>query len=139
MFPNIPNIKYSKKKMIDSENVKRLFDSVGWGQGLTPDTLQCVLFRSSHAISAWDGKKLVGFIRSMDDDIYSANIDLLLVHKDYWNRGIATEMIRRLMLSLSHIQHISTSPKNKMDFSKFQHFGFEEVSGSGLLQRRNFD
>lgn len=130
-------ITYLNKKMIAPDELKNLFDSVGWAQNLTPDQLQCAIFKSSHSVSAWNGKKLVGLIRSMNDDIYSSNIDLLLVHKDYQHQGIATNLIKELLSDIKHIQYISTSPNERKNFHLYQQFGFEEITDSGLLQMEN--
>ena len=128
---------YRTDKMIDPSLLKDLFNSVGWAQDLSADKLQFVIFNSSHAITAWDKHRLVGLIRSMDDNGYSANIDLLLVHKDYQGQGIATHMIEKLLDEIKHIQYISTSPNESKNFKLYTRFGFQIIADAGLLQKTN--
>ena len=54
---------------------------------------------SSRVISAWDGDRLVGLIRVMDDSELVCFINYVLVDPDYHGRGIAghlLEMVKRL-------------------------------------------
>lgn len=48
---------------------------------------------SSRVISAWDGDRLVGLIRVMDDSELVCFIDYVLVHPDYHDRGIAGHLL----------------------------------------------
>lgn len=131
------DLAYSDNKIIEQQALKELFDSVDWGQNLTSEQLQNAISASSHIITAWDDKKLIGLIRSMDDNIYSANIDLLLVHKDHWHQKIATKLIKELLSDIKHIQYISTSPNERKNFKLYEQFGFKEITNSGLLQLEN--
>ena len=68
---------------IEETQLFNLFNSVNWESANDVHRLQKAFQNSSHVISAWDGQNLVGIIRSMDDNVCSATIDCLVVHKDY--------------------------------------------------------
>ena len=61
------NIKYKKAKVFTVEELQGLFLSVEWESGNYPEKLVRAMQNSSHVISAWDGDKLVGLVRALDD------------------------------------------------------------------------
>lgn len=61
------NIKYKKTKVFTVEELQGLFLSVEWESGNYPEKLVRAMQNSSHVISAWDGDKLVGLVRALDD------------------------------------------------------------------------
>ena len=61
------NIKYKKTKVFTVEELQGLFLSVEWESGNYSEKLVRAMQNSSHVISAWDGDKLVGLVRALDD------------------------------------------------------------------------
>ncbi len=61
------NIKYKKSKVFTVEELQGLFLSVEWESGNYPEKLVRAMQNSSHVISAWDGDKLIGLVRALDD------------------------------------------------------------------------
>ena len=55
---------------------------------------------SSRVISAWDGDRLVGLIRVMDDSELVCFINYVLVHPDYHGQGIAGYLLETVKKSL---------------------------------------
>ena len=60
-------ITYTEEKNFTPQQVAELFLSVRWVVGKYPDRLYKALMNSSRVISAWDGDRLIGLIRIMDD------------------------------------------------------------------------
>ena len=60
-------ITYTDEKKFTKEQTQRLFLSVGWVSGQYPERLHKALMGSSTAFSAWDGERLVGLVRVLDD------------------------------------------------------------------------
>ena len=60
-------ITYTEEKNFTPQQVADLFLSVRWVVDKYPDQLHKALMNSSRVISAWDGDRLVGLIRIMDD------------------------------------------------------------------------
>lgn len=121
-------------KDFDPIGLAGLFHSVGWDTDTPPEKLANGLKNSTNIISAWDGDKLVGVIRSMDDGCWSANIDCLVVHADYHHKGIGTALLKALLEKIGDILNISVSPNERENISFYEKFGFESVEGSSLLQ-----
>ena len=99
-------ITYTEERNFTPQQVADLFLSVRWVVGKYPDRLHKALMNSSRVISAWDGDRLVGLIRVMDDSELVCFINYVLVHPDYHGRGIAghlLEMVKEAYLSLIHI------------------------------------
>ena len=77
---------YKHIKDFDKEHIEELFKSVNWFSGNFPNKIKQALQNSTRVISAWDGEKLVGLIRGMDDGVWQATIDCLLVNPQYQRR-----------------------------------------------------
>lgn len=122
------------KKDFEPNDISELFHSVGWDMDTPTEILIKGMNNSTNIISAWDGDKLVGIIRSMDDGCWSANIDCLVVHADYHNRGVGTALIKALLKKIGNIINISVSPSEYKNISFYEKFGFKTVKGSSLLQ-----
>ncbi|MDU7823088.1 MAG: GNAT family N-acetyltransferase [Veillonella sp.] len=60
-------IRYTEEKDFTPQQVAELFLSVRWVVGKYPDRLHKALMNSSRVISAWDGDRLIGLIRLMED------------------------------------------------------------------------
>ena len=121
----------------NQKEIRELFSSVGWAQNLSDDLLYKAILNSSHFVTARIDGKLVGIARSMDDNIWSANIDCVVVHSKYQNCGIAKSMINELTHQLSHIQFINVAPNSKESFSLYLNNGFELIEESRLFQIDN--
>ena len=86
-------LRYTEEKTFTQEQVQQLFLSVGWVSGQYPQRLYKALMHSSTVLTVWDGDKLVGLIRVLDDSEMLAQIHYVLVHPDYQGQGIAGEML----------------------------------------------
>ena len=103
--------KYTEEKIFSQAQVQQLFLSVNWVSGNYPERLYKALMNSSTVLTVWDGEKLVGLIRVLDDTEMLAQIHYVLVHPDYQGQGIAGKMLEYikkkykdyLYLSLIHI------------------------------------
>ena len=89
-------ITYTEERNFTHQQVADLFLSVRWVIGKYPDRLHKALKNSSRVISAWDGDRLVGLIRIMDDSELVCFINYVLVHPDYQGHGIAGLMHRSM-------------------------------------------
>lgn len=74
----------------------------GWPTPPSPDTHLRLLQRSDYVVLAFDteGERVVGFVTAVSDDMLSAYIPLLEVLPAFRHRGIASELMRRLLARL---------------------------------------
>ena len=131
-------IAYKETKHFPQEQIAQLFASVEWETPEDADMLVRAFANSTRVISAWDGERLVGIIRSMDDDLWSANIDCLVVHRDYQGQGIGSALVKQLLERLRHVKYVSVSPSERENISFYEKLGVTALEGSALLQITNY-
>lgn len=127
-------MRISTSKSLDSESLKDLFNSVGWDLDTPPEMLSLAMGNASHIVTAYDDSHLIGLIRSMDDGMWHANIDCLVVHKDYQRTGVGTQLLNELLKLLKDVSTISVSPNESKNFAFYEKFGFKQIEDGGLLQ-----
>ncbi len=86
-------IVFTEEKKFSREDVQELFLSVGWISGQYPGRLFKALMNSSTVVTAWDGDRLAGLVRVLDDSEMVAYMHYVLVHPAYQGRGIAGKMV----------------------------------------------
>lgn len=81
---------------------------VDWPNPPTPDTHLRLLHGSGAVELAADDAtgRIVGFVTAITDGVLSAYIPLLEVLPAYQGRGVASELVRRLLKKLDHIYMI---------------------------------
>ena len=93
------NITYSTRKDLPSEQLHRLFMSVGWSDGMeSPFMLKnfnVPFLNSTVVISAWENDCLVGCVRVLSDRVVRSVIYDLAVAPAFQNQGIGRELVRR--------------------------------------------
>ena len=129
-------VEYRRTKAFSGEELAALFRSVGWFSAAYPDQLQTAMRNSGHVISAWDGDRLVGLIRGMDDGAWQAVIDCLLVDPAYQGRGIASTLLETLMEEYRDFLYVSVTPEEKKNVSFYEQRGFSVMEEGIPLQRR---
>jgi len=95
---------------------------------------------SPHLVMAFDvdnNTKLVGMTRTVSDDAWSAYIDCLLVHPDYQNQHIGTQLIKRLIKRIKSELYITVAPNNPETIPFYEKLGFSLLPGTTILQINN--
>jgi GNAT superfamily N-acetyltransferase len=77
------------------ERVSELFELVGWGKR-DPLNVSQAFAKSTFVRFAYDGPKLVGFGRTVDDGRYYGLVADLVVDPQYQGRGIGSAMLKQL-------------------------------------------
>jgi ribosomal protein S18 acetylase RimI-like enzyme len=78
----------------------------GWPNPPSPETHLRILHGSSRVVIAWDADQVVGFITALTDGVCAAYIPHLEVLPAYQNRGIGSELVRRMLDQFSDIYMI---------------------------------
>lgn len=115
-------INYRGTKQIDIEQLRSLYEDVGWS-AYTEDEeiLRSIVPNSNQVISAWDKETLVGLIRTIGDGVYVMYIQDLLVKEAYQGKVIGSELLQRMLKNNQHIRQtvLLTSYEEKtMEFYK---------------------
>ena len=131
-------IEYSEEKIFTVEQVQKLFLSVGWVSGEYPTRLYKALMNSSTVISAWDGDRLVGLIRVLDDSELVAYMHYVLVHPDYHGRGIAGHMVELVKEKYKDYLYIELMPEERKNAVFYEKHGFQIMQDGVAMQLCNF-
>jgi ribosomal protein S18 acetylase RimI-like enzyme len=89
---------------VELEHLRGFF--VGWRNPPSPEQHVEILRGSAHVVLAGDGETVVGFVTAISDGVLSAFIPVLEVLPEYQGRGIGTELMRRMLAQLEHLQMV---------------------------------
>lgn len=127
-------IKYTEDKNFTMEQTEKLFLSVGWVSGQYPERLYKALINSSTVITAWDGDRLVGLVRLLDDTEMVAYMHYVLVNPDYHGHGIASKMIELVKEKYKNYLYIEIMPEESKNASFYQKHGFQIMADGVAMQ-----
>jgi len=119
----------SNKKDLNIEQIDFLMSSVGWTNYRGKKKWREILSKSSFVYSVYDGNKMVGFGRILEDGAMCMFYDIM-VHYDYQGKGIGKMIMNNLLDFIKDKNYISVSlfawPENKDFLIPFYNkFGFE--------------
>ena len=130
-------IRYTEEKDFTPQQVAELFLSVRWVVGKYPDRLHKALMNSSCVISAWDGDRLIGLIRVMDDSELVCFINYVLVHPEYHGQGIAGHLLEMVKEAYKSYLYINVMIGESKNASFYEKHGFKIKDNSLPMQYRN--
>lgn len=131
-------ITYTDKKQFTQADVQDLFLSVGWISGQYPTRLYKALMHSSTVFTAWDGERLVGLARLLDDSELLAYLHCLLVHPDYQGQGIAGQLVTRVKEKYKDYLYIELMPEERKNAAFYTRHGFQVMEDGAAMQLCNF-
>lgn len=131
-------IQYTEEKRFTQQQVQKLFLSVRWVSGQYPQRLYKALMHSSTVLTAWDGDRLVGLIRVLDDSELLAQIHYVLVHPDYQGQGIAGTLIERVKEKYKNYLYIEGMLENEANVPFYEKHGFTRMEHGAAIQICNY-
>lgn len=131
-------ITYTEEKKFDNKSVIDLFSSVGWVSAQYPTRLYKALMHSSTVITAWDGDRLVGLVRVLDDSELVAYMHCVLVHPDYHGQGIAGTMVEMVKEKYKDYLYIELMPEERKNAAFYEKHGFQIMEDGVAMQLCNF-
>jgi ribosomal protein S18 acetylase RimI-like enzyme len=124
-------MKFTKsiQKDLNTEQIDSLMDSVGWTNPRGREKWLEILSKSSFVYSVYDGNKMIGFGRILEDGAMCMFYDIM-VHCDYQGKGIGKMIMNSLLEQTKDKDYVSISlfawPENKVFLIPFYNkFGFE--------------
>ena len=132
-------LKYTEEKIFTMEQVEQLFLSVNWISGKFPERLYKALMNSSTVYTVWDGDRLVGLTRVLDDTEMLAQIHYVLVHPDYQGQGIAGKMMEHIKEKYKDFLYIEGMPEDKNNVPFYEKHGFSVMKNGAAIQICNLD
>ena len=131
-------IEYKRTKEFTTDELRRLFLSVHWESGNYPEKLVRAMRNSTQVVSAWDGDKLVGLVRALDDGETVAFLHYLLVNPAYQNRHIGDELMKRMMSFYQNLLYVKVIPSDPKTISFYKRYGFQQYDNYSAMVRKNF-
>lgn len=86
----------SISKKLDIKKINSLRMSVGWPKNRSDKKWKEILSKSSFVYSIWDGDKMIGMGRILEDGIMCMFYDVV-VRKDYQDRGLGKMIMKKLI------------------------------------------
>ena len=130
-------ITYTEEKKFTQDAIQRLFLSVGWVSGQYPSRLYKALMHSSTVITAWDGDRLIGLARLLDDSELVAYMHYVLVDPAYHGQGVASAMMEMVKEKYKDYLYIEIMPEESKNAAFYERFGFQSMSGGVAMQLCN--
>lgn len=131
-------ITYTEEKKFTQQSVQDLFLSVGWISGKYPSRLYKALLHSATVLTAWDGEKLVGLVRLLDDGEMLAYMHYVLVHPDYQGQGIAGTLVEMAKEKYKDYLYIEIMPEESKNAAFYEKHGFQCMSDGVAMSLCNF-
>ncbi len=130
-------ITYSDTREFRPTDIAELFLSVGWESGKYPNRIVAGLRASTRVVSAWDGEKLVGLIRALDDGATIAFLHYLLVRPEYQGMHVGGELMKRMLEGYKDLLYIKIMPSDPKTVPFYKKFGFESYDNySAMMIKR---
>ena len=127
---------YSFSEPLNPEELHLLFRQTNWADTRSPLDIQLMLDRSQITLGVWDEDHLVGFARVITDDLYRAVIDDVVVDRAYRHRGIASQMLEKILKRTEHIEVVMLDCDEEL-IGFYDQFGFEPKDNASLLLRNS--
>lgn len=131
-------IKYTEEKTFIQGQLQELFKSVGWISAEYPQRLHKALMNSQTVLTAWDGERLVGLARVLDDSELVAFVHYVLVHPEYQGQKIAGNMVEYIRDKYKNYLYIEGMPEDSKNVAFYERHGFHVMEGGTPIQICNF-
>ncbi len=132
-------IDYKETKDFNAYDIEKLFLSVNWESGKYPDKLVRALHNSTHVISAWDGDRLIGLVRALDDGETVAFLHYLLVDPEYQGMHIGEELMTRILAFFKKHLYVKVMPSDPHTMHFYEKFGFKSYDNYSAMVIKHFD
>ena len=131
-----PNITLSETTVLPTDQLDSLFQAIGWkprGQ----DKWREVLDKSSHVLTVWDGERIIGMGRILEDGVMCMFYDIG-VHPEYQKKGVGKKIMETLINKVKDKRYASIGlfawDGNPVNEPFYESLGFERTSGMELVK-----
>ena len=134
-------INYKENVQIDKKDLDYLYSSVGWIAYTNDlDNLKNAIDKSLSVITAWDNDKLIGLIRVIGDGYTILYIQDILVHSDFQNKSIGTQLMTKILSKYKDVRQKALLTEDASDVRHFyEKFGFTSCDkGSSVAFYKEF-
>ena len=128
-------IDYKTNARINKNELENLYSSVGWTEYTNDlERLEKAINHSLSVITAWYQGKLVGVIRVVGDGQTILYIQDLLVHPDYQNKKIGTQLMDKVLQEYKDVRQKILLTEDTSNVRRFyEKFGFDSCDKGNLV------
>lgn len=112
------------------DEVKEIYASESWSAYLKDDEkLKRAFANSLYTLGAFDGDKLVGFVRCVGDGEHILLVQDLIVHPTYQKQKIGTTLFKAVWDKYSDVRmfQVNTDIEDEVDNHFYQSFGMKRL------------
>ena len=121
-------VTFTAEKRFDVDDLVRLYATAGRSDDARrPERLARALAASPLVVSAWDGGRLVGLARAIDDGGMLACVRDVLVDPAYRAHGIASRIMRLVMDHYRDYPRVEVVAEHPRDLAFYERFGFHAL------------
>lgn len=128
------DITYCVNRWLAEEDIKRLFQSVGWLSADYAGRLSESFKKVGTVLTAWQNDRLVGLTEVLADGGVNAYIHYLLVDPEFQNRGIGASMIDRIKKIYKNYLYLLVISEKKSTIPFYEKLNFSVESKATVLQ-----
>ena len=129
---------YTDEKKFTKDQIEQLYLSVGWVSAQYPNRLYKALMNSDTVFTAWDGNRLIGLVRAIDDSELVAYLHYMLVDPEYQGHGIARKLLDMIKEKYKNYLYIELMPEDRNNVPFYEKNGFEVMEGGTAMYRCNY-
>lgn len=118
-------IHYSFDKIFKEEELRNLYESVGWMSAAYAERMVKAFQNAGTVISAWDGDKLIGLAEALDDGELISYIHYLLVRPEYQKQGIGKKLLELMKKQYSEYLYLIVISEEKKNVEFYERCGFK--------------
>lgn len=116
--------------------IREIYAKESWNAYLKrADGLGCAFRNSLFCLGAFDGEKLIGFIRCVGDGEHILLVQDLIVAPEYRHQGIGTALFETVWGKYSHVRMfcVLTDAGDEMDNHFYQSFGMKTLKDRDMV------
>jgi ribosomal protein S18 acetylase RimI-like enzyme len=98
-----PDVTYRDDKAFDLDAWLGLYHACDWNRDFTVRNLEAALSDAYCIVTAWRGEEMVGTVTILSDGLNYATFEDVVVHPEHRRRGIGSELMRRAIAGIAHI------------------------------------
>lgn len=119
---------------IDSLHLEGFFE--GWSTHPDKEGLLDILKNSSRRIIAIEDSRVVGFITAVTDGSFSAYIPLLEVLPEYRERGIGSDLVKKMLETLADFYMVDVVCDEALN-GFYEKFGMKKANAMSIRNYQN--
>jgi ribosomal protein S18 acetylase RimI-like enzyme len=118
------------------ERVKEIYRGEDWAAYLHDDeALKRAFEKSLYCLGAYDGDKLIGFIRCVGDGEHIVFVQDLIVAAEYQRQKIGTTLFKKVWDKYIHVRmfQVNTDMEDERDNQFYRSFGMKPICEGNMI------